>query len=320
MSLNFSSMKGENFTMTEQTPTYIKGSLYQISCADLQTDPNQPRKYFDPAAQQDLVDSIRDKGVIQPVLFRVDQKGILFIVAGERRLQAAKEVGLEKIPAILVEDNPDEITLVENILRQDLTPLEVAEGLDRMMKIHGYSQQQLTTIIGKAKSTVSETLSLNRLPKEIKDKYMEDPKVSRKALIEILKKKKTASMLNAYKKYEERSSKPPKPRGPKGKRRSLQEKFTFKYEEFTTFVTEMDFGTLDIPARTDLISRIEDLKKTVDILIAQIQSAPVKETPPPKAPAPKKVTKDKKKPVAKLAPKPKKEKKGKKPTVSKPKK
>ena len=62
--------------MVEQAPTYTKGSLYQIPCADLQTDPNQPRTYFDPEALQDLVDSIKDKGVLQPILFRVDQDGV----------------------------------------------------------------------------------------------------------------------------------------------------------------------------------------------------------------------------------------------------
>ena len=109
-------------------------------------------------------------------------------------------------------------------------------------------------------------------------------------------------MLNAYNKHKEKVATPPKPRGPKGGRRSLQEKFTSRYEEFTTFVTEMDFGTLDTLGRDDLISRIEDLKKTADILIAQIQTAPVKETPP-KAPKSKKVTKEKKKPVVKSVPK-----------------
>jgi ParB family chromosome partitioning protein len=289
--------------MTKPTTPYTKGTLYEINVEDLQTDPNQPRKYFADEPLQDLVDSIKDKGVLQPVFFREDQDGNLFIVAGERRLRGAKKVGLETIPAILVEDNPDEIALIENLLREDLTAIEHAEALNRMMVKHNYTQEQLGVFIRKAKSTISEILSLTNLPGHIRDECRNDPKVSRKTLIKIAKKRKPQSMVNAYNKYKENVSKPLKTRGPKGKRKSLQERFTSRYEEFTTFVTEMDFGTLDTPGRDDLISRIEDLKKTADILIDQIKTAPVKETPPPKAPKPKKVAKDKKKPVAKPAPK-----------------
>lgn len=157
------------------TAIYGKGSFCLISCDDLQTDPNQPRKYLDPAAQKDLVDSLRKQGVLQPVLFRVDQEGDLFIVAGAHRLQAAKEAGLESIPAIFVEGDYSEIALVENLLREDLTAIELAEGLDRMMKEYGYTQEQLTAIIGKAKSTVSEILSLTNLPYEKRNECRMDP-------------------------------------------------------------------------------------------------------------------------------------------------
>lgn len=285
--------------MTAPNSPYEKGSLYQIPCADLQADPNQPRKYFDPDAQQDLVNSIKDKGVLQPILFRADKDGNPILVAGERRLQAAKEAGLKTIPAILVEGNHSEIALVENLLREDLTAIELAEALDHIMKEHNYTQDQLTGIIGKAKSTVSEILSLNRLPYEIRDECRENPKVSRKTLLEIAKRKKPRSMLNAYEKYKKRSSTPPKHRGPKGARKSWIERFASKYENLTTFVADMDLGTLDTPSRKDLISRIEVLKKIVDSLIARIQTAPVKEIKPAEAPARKKVTKEKKKPAPK---------------------
>ena len=285
--------------MTESKSKYSKGTLYQINVKDLQTDPNQPRKFFDQEPLDHLVASVQDHGLLQPVLFRVDEDGNLFIVAGERRLQAVKKANLESIPAILTEGNPDEIALMENILREDLTTIEFAEALDRIMKEHNYTQDQLTGIIGKAKSTISEILSLINLPDQIRNECREDPKVSRKTLIKIAKKKKPQSMLKAYNKHKEKVATPPKPRGPKGGRKSLQEKFTSRYEEFTTFVTEMDFGTLDTHGRNDLISRIEDLKKTADILIEQIQAAPA---PPVKAPKPKKVVKEKK-PVVKSAPK-----------------
>jgi ParB family chromosome partitioning protein len=289
--------------MTKPKPTYTKGTLHKIKVKDLKTDPNQPRKFFDEEPLDHLVASIQDHGLLQPVLFRVDEEGNLFIVAGERRLQAVMKVGLETIPAILVEGNAGEIALVENLLREDLTAIEFAEALDRIMKEHDYTQDELTGIIGKAKSTVSEILSLNRLPEDIRNECRNNPKISRKTLKVIAKKKKPESMEKAYKKYKEKVATPQKPRGPKGKRKTWVEKFTSRYENLTTFVAEMDFGTLDTPSRTDLISRIEELKRTADSLIAQIQSTPVKVTPPPKAPKTKKVSKGKKKPVAKPAPK-----------------
>jgi len=262
--------------MTEHTQKYTKGSLYQIPCSKLHPNPKQPRTYFDPAAQQDLVDSFKKHGVLQPILFRVDDDGTLFIVAGERRLQAAKKAKLEEIPALLVEGNDAEIALVENLLREDLTAIELAEALDRMMKEQNYTQENLTGIIGKAKSTVSEILCLNRLPDEIRDECRNDASISRNALIVIAKKKTEKGMLTAYKKYQERASSPKKPRGPKGKRKSWIEKFISKYDALTTFVDDMDVGTLDKPARNDLISRIEKLKKTAESLIEKIQSMPVR--------------------------------------------
>ena len=281
---------------TEPTPNYTKGQLNLVNPNYLLSDSDQPRKFIDPDAQKHLAESIQTHGILQPILFRIDDEGKLFIVAGERRVQAAKKVGLETIPAIYVEGNHNEIALVENLLRQDLTAIEVAEALDQIMKEHGYKQEQLTGIIGRAKSTVSEILSLNRLPDEIRDECRTDPYIPRKVLIEIAKKKRSKGMLSAYKKYKERSSSPPRTSGPKGKRKTWQERFTVKYENLTSLVTGMDFGTLDEPSRTDLISRIEELKKTADSLIAQIQSAPVKEpSVPEKA--------EKKKPVTKPAPK-----------------
>jgi len=277
--------------MTTKTPSYGRGSLYQIPCDKLHTDPNQPRKYFDPVAQQDLVNSFKKEGVLQPILFRTDQHGKLFIVAGERRLQAARKAGMKSIPAIFVEGNYSEIALVENLLREDLTAIELAEALDHIMKEFDYTQEQLKGIIGKAKSTVSEILSLNHLPDVIKDECRNDPSISRSTLLEIAKKKREKGMLSAYKKYQDRISAPKMKRGPKGKRKSWIDRFSSKYEALTTFAAAIDLGTLDSHARTDLISRIEELKKTAESLIAKIHAAPVKEAVSKEVPVRKKILK-----------------------------
>ncbi|WP_169728992.1 ParB/RepB/Spo0J family partition protein [Desulfatirhabdium butyrativorans] len=141
-----------------------------------------------------------------------------FIVAGERRFEAAKNAGLTEIPAILVDGNTGEIALVENLLRQDLTSVEEAEALDRLMKEESYTQEQLGVIIGKARTTVNEILSLNRLPQEIRDECRSNPAVTRKALINIARKKQTRGMLTAWKKFKEKMAK--EESGQKGQKKS----------------------------------------------------------------------------------------------------
>lgn len=280
---------------TKSKTPYTKGTLYKLNVKDLQTDPNQPRKYFDPVALQDLVDSIKAQGVLQPVLFRVDQDGNLFIVAGERRLQAAMKAELETIPALLTEGNPGEIALIENIFREDLTAIEHAEALNRMMVEHGYTQEQLGGYIRKAKSTVNDILTLVKLPKEIRDECRKDPKISRQELIKIARKKREKGMMTAYKKYKERVSSPPKTRGPKGKR-TFQTRFTSKFDRMKTFMTDIDLGKLDATNRKDLSSLVEELKKAADVFLKLIKKAPayVKETKPVAKPKPKKETPKKK--------------------------
>lgn len=203
--------------MADTTVTYEKGKLYAVPINDLRTDPNQPRKFMDPQALEELTESIKLYGVIQPILFRrgvmvslsgqEEPQPALFIVAGERRYAAALQAGLTTIPGICVEGNTSEIALVENLLRQDLTFVEEAEALQRLMEEQKYSQEQLAGIIGKARQTINEILLLNRLPQEIRDECRGDRKISRAALIEIARKKQIRGMQTAYEKYKDKVKK-----------------------------------------------------------------------------------------------------------------
>lgn len=152
-------------------PTYEKGKLYYISIIDFRPDQNQPRKVFDEAALTELTDSLKKHGILQPILFRPDEQGWLTVVSGERRLAAAKRAGILTIPSMMVDGNPAEIALVENLIRQDLTAVEEAEALRRLMNERSYTQEQLAAVINKARTTLTEILSLNRLPQEIRDEY-----------------------------------------------------------------------------------------------------------------------------------------------------
>ncbi len=190
------------------TVTYEKGKLYDISIIDLKPDPNQPRKSMDPVALEELAASIKIHGIIQPLLFRVTADSpYLIIVAGERRYRAAQKAGLLVLPCMYVEGNPSEIALVENLLRQDLTPVEEAEALDRLLTEQSYTHEQLATIIGKARTTLTEILSLTRLPLVIRDECRSSTTTARKTLIEIARKKQERAMITAWTLYKDKLAK-----------------------------------------------------------------------------------------------------------------
>jgi ParB family chromosome partitioning protein len=193
--------------MEMKITTYEKGKLYQLDLARLQADPNQPRKYMDSPAMEEMTASVAKHGILQPILFRVDEAGNPIIVAGERRVEAARKAGIDVVPAIAVEGNASEIALVENLLRQDLTTIEEAEALQRLLEEQKYNHEQLAGVIGKARSTITEILTLNRLPQDIRDKSRGDRKISRTTLLEIARKKQVRGMETAYEKYQEKLKK-----------------------------------------------------------------------------------------------------------------
>lgn len=187
---------------------YEKGKLYELSIIDLKIDPNQPRKSMDIQALEDLAASIKTRGIIQPILFRVtDESPYLIIVAGERRYKAAQLTDLLVVPGIYVEGNAAEIALVENIQRQDLTCVEEAEALKSLMDAEKYTQDQIAAVIGKPRTTVNDSLSLTRLPQEIRDDCRGDRKISKTRLLEISRKKQQRAMTTAYAKYKEEMQK-----------------------------------------------------------------------------------------------------------------
>jgi len=184
------------------TAVYEKGRLYTLPIGNIQPDPNQPRKYFDAEGLAELTQSIRDKGVLQPVLVRNEEDGDIFLIAGERRLKAAEAAGLTEVPALFIhDDRPQEIALIENSLRQNLTAVEEAEAAGRLVSELSYTQDQVGKVLGKKLSTVSEILSLNRLPAAIRDECRVNPACPRRVLVEIARKKQERAMLTLYEKY-----------------------------------------------------------------------------------------------------------------------
>ena len=132
----------------------------------------------------ELAESIRARGLLQPIVVKREGDGYV-IMAGERRWRAAQMAGLETIPALVRDDDPLEIAMIENLQRQNLTPLEEAEGLGQLIEQFSYTHETLAEMLGKSRPYVSNTLALRRLPEEIKAQYHATPDVSREILIHI---------------------------------------------------------------------------------------------------------------------------------------
>ena len=133
----------------------------------------QPRTHFDEEALQELADSIKEKGVIQPLVITSNSDGTYGLIAGERRLRASKISGLTTVPVVLREVSGDdellELALIENVQRKDLNPIEEAEAYEKLIKIFSYTQEQAAAKVGKKRSTVTNRLRLLQLPDFIKD-------------------------------------------------------------------------------------------------------------------------------------------------------
>src|SRR5437763_1761285 len=150
------------------TPT-ADDILLEVPLDQIEASQSQPRKFFNPETLDELAASIRASGVIQPVIVRRRGAGYQ-LIAGERRWRAARQAGLEHIPAI-VRDATDaqslELALVENLLREDLNPIDEAEAYEKLLGQFGWTQEELAGRIGRDRSSIANSLRLLRLPEEI---------------------------------------------------------------------------------------------------------------------------------------------------------
>jgi ParB family transcriptional regulator, chromosome partitioning protein len=188
--------------MTTESSThtkYKKGKIYEIPLDQLIRDTNQPRKHFDLLELEALKNSIDDKGLLYPIIFRVDENDSNVIVSGERRFKACQALGKEKIPAMLVDSEKyDEVAVIDNIQRVDLHPVDEAEALFNLKNKYTYTEKEIGNIIGKAFNTVNEIITLTKLSQEIRDDARTRKDLSRSALLKIARMKKTAAQKKAY--------------------------------------------------------------------------------------------------------------------------
>ena len=160
--------------------------IIEVDLAKLRSNPDQPRTTTDPISLEELASSIAKHGLIQPIAVARDpdaSEGFI-IVAGERRYRAFQHLRKETIPAIITTGDPAEIALIENIQREDLHPLDVARALTRLMQKHGYTQDEVSKVVGKARRTVGELLMLTTLPQPIQEEWRTSA-IPKSTLIEI---------------------------------------------------------------------------------------------------------------------------------------
>lgn len=145
-------------------------SINEISISKIKANPNQPRREFDPAALEELAESIRQIGIIQPITLRKVDDEAYEIIAGERRWRASQMAGLESIPAYIRTADDDDVmqmALVENIQREDLNAIEVALAYQNLIERYHLTQEQLSEKVGKKRTTVANALRLLKLPAQV---------------------------------------------------------------------------------------------------------------------------------------------------------
>ncbi|MBB6629914.1 nucleoid occlusion protein [Clostridium algidicarnis] len=161
----------------------------------------QPRKYFDEEAITELAESIESYGIIQPLSVRKMREGRYELVAGERRLRAAKKLGLPKVPVIIVDISDRDsaaIALLENLQREDLNYMEESEAYFNLIKEHGYTQEQLASVIGKKQSTIANKLRLLKLSQNVREIVLDNKLTERhaRALLKLPTEKLQQKILN----------------------------------------------------------------------------------------------------------------------------
>lgn len=155
------------------------GGIDYIDINDIKPNSNQPRKTFDEDKLNELAASIEEHGLIQPLVLRKAEKGYE-IVAGERRWRAARKIGIREIPCIVRELTDEEnmlLAIIENMQREDLNPIEEAEGIRQMIDTYGLTQEEVSKSVGKSRPYIANSLRLLRLPETVR-KYVEDGSLS----------------------------------------------------------------------------------------------------------------------------------------------
>ncbi|MBX3129598.1 MAG: ParB/RepB/Spo0J family partition protein [Polyangiaceae bacterium] len=164
-------VKGPTATATAPATSYGEGNVFLCAVEKIRPQKGQPRQHIDELKLEELADSIREHGIIEPLVVRRRGHDAFELIAGERRWRAAQRAGLREVLVVVrdvSEQSAFELALIENIQRADLDPIEFAEALDRLVRDHGYTQDTVAKRVGKDRSTVANALRLLKLPGHVR--------------------------------------------------------------------------------------------------------------------------------------------------------
>jgi ParB family chromosome partitioning protein len=251
----------------ELITTRVEGPRIRMISID-KIDPNPQQARSELGDIKDLMASIKQKGILEPIIVR-PKHGRYEIIAGERRYIASKRLGMKEMPCIEkhVEDNEAmEIALIENLQRKDLDPFEEADGLHALAEIYGYSHQEISKTIGKARSTITEIINLSKIPKDIRKLCNENGITSRTTLIEISKLKDKEHMEELIRIIRERDLKREDTRDLSKKMMGKAKKsrlFVYNYRpKGAEYRMRLEFKNQDI-SKEDIIRILEEIIKNL---------------------------------------------------------
>jgi ParB family chromosome partitioning protein len=240
--------------------------IIEVSLTELTMNQNADRGYFCPEQIAELKQSIMQYGVLQPVL--IDEANI--VIAGNRRVRAAREAGLETIPAMVVKGNLSVIGLVENIQRADLLPMEKAEALQRIKEECSYSNQQLAAIIGKSEPSTSEILSLNFLPEDVRHECRQSDKYPLRRLVVIARSKDAKSMQLAFEALKQEIDGKAKQHTP-GNSGVKMHQLAGRIAAVTTEISNINFDSLNDEQRCKLFEKLHEQDDAIHSIFSKFE-------------------------------------------------
>ena len=275
----YNPVKEENETAAAEPGV---NAVVYININDIKPNENQPRKTFTEEKLNELAASITEHGIIQPLVVRKN-KGAYEIVAGERRWRAARKAELKEVPCIIREFTDEEnmlVAIIENMQREDLNPIEEAEGLNQMIKTYGLTQEEVSKSVSKSRPYITNALRLLKLPEEIKNLVMEGKLTTghARALINIDNKKLQADLCRkiveeglSVRKVEELARNEAKPKKKPAKKVKSADTLHVESELKSIFGTKVSIeqkgkkGTIQLEYySTEELNRLIELLKTVE--------------------------------------------------------
>jgi ParB family chromosome partitioning protein len=201
--MNFNDRAIKSSWTLEKLPSVKDGDLIVVPVDEIY-DLYTSRSILDDDEQLSLNESVRENGIINPLTVNVIGREVI-IIAGRRRLHAAKVAGLKTVPCFVKDKDPEIISLIENLHRKDLTPIQQAEAFSKLKIAKGIKQKELAKILNKSTTNINDILRLNDLPDEIKISCRDSQKYSRRFFLEILKQKSPDKMIEKFIKAQEKS-------------------------------------------------------------------------------------------------------------------